>query len=52
MGQGIVEGARLRDYPVIQSLTLLMVLIALSMNLFVDILYGYIDPRISYSHKG
>ena len=50
MGQGIVESAKLRDYPVIQSLTMLMVFVAISMNLLVDILYAYIDPRISYSH--
>ena len=50
IGQGIVDSARLRDYPVIQSLTMLMVLIAMGMNLLVDVLYTYIDPRISYSH--
>jgi peptide/nickel transport system permease protein len=49
MGQGIVEAAQLRDYPVIQSLTLLMVLIAMGLNLFVDLLYAYIDPRISFA---
>ena len=49
MGQGIVQAASNRDYPVIQSLTLLMVFFMLIINLAVDLLYVVIDPRISYS---
>jgi peptide/nickel transport system permease protein len=49
IGQGIIHAANERDYPVIQSLTLLMVAILLSVNLIVDMLYTVIDPRISYS---
>ena len=49
LGQGIVLGATTRDYPVIQSLTMLLVLTALSINLIVDLVYGFVDPRIKYS---
>jgi peptide/nickel transport system permease protein len=49
IGQGIVAGATQRDYPVIQSLTLLTVFFVLAINLLVDVLYAVIDPRISYS---
>jgi peptide/nickel transport system permease protein len=49
MGQGIVAGALNRDYPVIQSLTLLMVFTMLVINLLVDVLYAVIDPRINYA---
>ena len=49
IGQGIVASATQRDYPVIQSLTLLMVFFVLAINLLVDTLYAVIDPRISYS---
>ena len=49
MGQGIVQGASHRDYPVIQSLTMLMVFLMLTINLVVDVLYVLVDPRISYS---
>jgi ABC-type dipeptide/oligopeptide/nickel transport system permease component len=50
IGQGIIAGATERDYPVIQSLTLLMVFFLLAVNLLVDVLYKVIDPRIDYSH--
>ena len=49
IGQGIVQSATLRDYPVIQSLAMLLVVIMLSLNLIIDIVYAYIDPRITYS---
>ena len=48
IGQGIVAAATARDYPLIQSLTMLLVFMALTVNLTVDIIYGYVDPRISY----
>ncbi len=50
IGQGIISAATERDYPVIQSLTLLMVFFLLAINLLVDVLYKVIDPRIDYSH--
>lgn len=49
IGQGIVQSATLRDYPVIQSLAMFLVVIMLSLNLIIDIVYAYIDPRITYS---
>jgi peptide/nickel transport system permease protein len=36
-----------RDYPVIQAMTLLIAFTFIFANLFVDILYGVLDPRIS-----
>ena len=48
MGQGIVQAAVVRDYPVIQRLCLLLVFFALDLNLVIDLLYVFIDPRISY----
>ena len=50
IGQGIIAGATERDYPVIQSLTLLLVFFLLTVNLLVDLLYKLVDPRIDYSH--
>lgn len=49
IGRGLVQAAVSRDYPVVQSLTTLLVLVALIVNLLVDMLYKFIDPRISYS---
>ena len=48
LGQGIVIAATARDYPVIQTLTLLLVLLQLSVNLTVDVIYVFLNPRITY----
>ncbi|MBI4279014.1 MAG: ABC transporter permease [Armatimonadetes bacterium] len=37
-----------RDYPVIQGITLFFCLVFVLLNLVVDILYAWIDPRIRY----
>jgi peptide/nickel transport system permease protein len=39
----------LRDFPVLQAVVLFMAAAFLSINLIVDVLYAYIDPRIRYS---
>lgn len=49
LGSGIVDAAVARDYPVIQSLAMLLVLLMLCVNLITDLLYAVIDPRISYA---
>jgi peptide/nickel transport system permease protein len=36
-----------RDFPVVQGATLLIAVIFVSANLLVDIVYGWLDPRIS-----
>jgi peptide/nickel transport system permease protein len=38
-----------RDYALIQGTTLLIVVAVTVINLIVDIIYAYLDPRISYS---
>jgi peptide/nickel transport system permease protein len=48
IGQGIVLAANTRDYPVIQTLAMLLVLMMLCLNLLIDLAYAVIDPRISY----
>jgi peptide/nickel transport system permease protein len=48
LGQGVVDAATSRDYPVIQSLAMFLVLVMLGVNLLVDLLYAFIDPRIRY----
>ena len=46
LGDLLITGIKASDYPVVQSVTLLMVFIFLCINLLVDILYAVIDPRI------
>ena len=44
-----VEAIFARDFPLIQALTMVFATVFISVNLLVDILYGYIDPRIRYT---
>ena len=49
LGPLAVEAAMVRDYPLIQGVVLLFGALFLIINLLVDILYGYLDPRIRYA---
>jgi len=49
VGRLMVESVALRDYPVIQGITLAITLLVLVTNLLVDLSYGYLDPRIRYT---
>jgi peptide/nickel transport system permease protein len=48
MGQFLVESIIQRDYPVIQGINLLVVVIIVGTNLLVDLTYAVLDPRIRY----
>jgi peptide/nickel transport system permease protein len=48
VGRLAYEAVRTRDYPVIQGVVLYVSALILVINLVVDILYAYIDPRIRY----
>lgn len=48
IGRYIFEAINFRDYPVIQSGILVVAFIFVMINLIVDLLYTYIDPRIKY----
>ena len=37
-----------RDYPLIQGITMLLVLVVLFSNVIVDLFYAWIDPRVQY----
>ncbi|SDG45682.1 ABC transporter permease [Desulfosporosinus hippei] len=39
------------DFPVVQGVVLLVATIFVLMNLLVDVIYGFLDPRIKYSKK-
>jgi peptide/nickel transport system permease protein len=47
VGRLIVESVSRRDFPVVQSLILFVALSVIVANLVVDLLYGWLDPRIS-----
>jgi peptide/nickel transport system permease protein len=49
MGTALVQAVSNRDYPTVQAIVFVMALIFLTLNLFVDLLYGWLDPRIRYA---
>ncbi len=46
IGTLLLSSVRQNDYPVIQGITLLIMMAVLTANFMVDIAYGIIDPRI------
>src|SRR5215813_584612 len=48
IGRLLVQGISQRDYSLIMGSTLLYAVVIALLNLIVDILYAFIDPRISY----
>lgn len=49
MGRYLLEAVQARDYPVVQGLNLLFATVIVVANLIVDLLYGWLDPRVRYS---
>lgn len=48
LGSFLVQGVYARDLPVVQGVVVVAVGIRVAVNLLVDLLYGFIDPRIRY----
>ena len=48
MGRFYVQAAFNRDYTLILGDVIVVSVLMLVMNFFVDIIYGFLDPRISY----
>jgi peptide/nickel transport system permease protein len=48
IGRLLYEGISSRDFPVVQATVVLGGVMIIIVNLLVDILYAYIDPRIRY----
>lgn len=49
MGRLTVDAINQRDWPVVQTVILFIVVISLTINLLIDLLYGVLDPRIQLS---
>ncbi|MFN2169229.1 MAG: ABC transporter permease [Anaerolineae bacterium] len=50
MGRLAVEAINQRDYPTIMALNLMAAVMVIAGNLFADVMYGVVDPRIR--HRG
>ena len=48
LGQMTLTGINQRDYPVVQGCVLFIAFVYVLVNVVTDLLYAYIDPRISY----
>jgi len=48
MGKLLVDAAFKRDFPLVQGIVVFYTLLVLLINLAVDIIYAYVDPRIRY----
>ncbi len=52
LGKLLVDSIYARDFAIIQASVLLFAIFFVLINLFVDVLYVYLDPRIRYEKKG
>jgi peptide/nickel transport system permease protein len=48
VGRLLVQSISARDYPAVQGCILLIAVTYVTMNLLIDVLYGFLDPRIRY----
>jgi peptide/nickel transport system permease protein len=49
LGWFLLQAIYNRDYPVVQVTALFLAVVFVVINLVVDLLYGFLDPRIKYS---
>lgn len=49
LGRLLIQAISTRDYPLIQGCILIILLSYMLINLAIDVLYAYIDPRIDYA---
>ena len=48
VGRYVVTAIGARDYPVIQAVVLTVAVLFVLINLLVDLIYAFLDPRIQY----
>ncbi len=49
IGSYFIQAIQTKDYPVVQGMVIAFAIVFMLINLVVDLLYGWLDPRISYS---
>ena len=52
IGLLILNAIGMRDYPIVQGAVIFTAIMFMLTNLLVDVLYGYLDPRIRLSRSG
>ena len=48
LGRLLVDAVNGRDFPIVQPLLMLTAVVYIYINLAVDVVYAYVDPRIRY----
>ncbi|MFN8497066.1 MAG: ABC transporter permease [Anaerolineae bacterium] len=48
MGQLLIQSITGRDYPVVQAIVVISAALVIIVNLFVDLSYSFLDPRVTY----
>lgn len=48
IGRWLIDAIYARDYPIVQGVTLFIALVFVGVNLFVDVLYAWVDPRVKF----
>lgn len=51
VGRLVIDAINDRDYPLVQGSVLILAFLLMLVNLFVDLLYGIIDPRIKLGRE-
>ena len=51
IGTAMLKAIQGQDYPLISACTLIITIMVLLANLFVEIVYGLIDPRIKAAQQ-
>ena len=49
IGKLLIDGINARDLPVVTASVFVIALMVMVINLVVDLIYTWLDPRISYS---
>ncbi len=51
VGRLVIEAVQYRDYPVVQTVVLILSVMYIVANLFVDIVYAYLNPKIRIGYS-
>ena len=46
IGRYFINGALNRDYPVVMGVVIFYAVLIMALNLIVDLIYGFLDPRV------
>ncbi len=49
MGRFLIDSIFHRDFPAVQAVVVILAVIVLVLNLLLDLMYAWLNPRIRYS---